>query len=298
MSRSDLVPAAGTTADVAVRRATLRLGEAGVNGAGRDARLLVAAAMGMDQNNLILRPDTPLEPAAAAKLAAMLERRARLEPVSRILGERDFYGRSFIVTPDTLDPRPDSETLITATLEIVAEEGWRRTPLRLIDIGTGSGCLLLTLLAELPLARGLGTDASVAALDVARRNAECLGLTARAEFRPRRWLEGACDTFDILVCNPPYIPTRDIAGLAADVRDYDPMLALDGGPDGLGMYREIAPRLGQVVPAGWAIFEVGAGQAGPVSSILERNEQGRSAKVRSWRDLGGHERCVAVATHR
>lgn len=286
------------TVETAVRHATGDLRAAGIEDAGRDARLLVGAATGLSQAELILELTMPVPAAAVARLAAMLRRRAACEPVSRILGEREFYGRTFIVTADTLDPRPDSETLISAALELVAQAGWTERPLRLIDVGTGTGCLLLALLAELPMATGLGTDTSSAALDVARRNASRLGLSARAEFRQQRALEGVCDKFDMLVCNPPYISTGEISGLARDVRDYDPMLALDGGSDGLDVYREIAPLLRHVVPAGWAIFEVGAGQAGAVSEIMQAALAGQPGIPRKWRDLAGHERCVALTTHR
>ncbi len=297
MPRSDPASMPAATLEAAIRGAAQCLRAAGIEGAGRDARLLVGAAAGVSQADLIVGSGLGMPQVAQSRLATMLRRRTAREPVSRILGEREFYGRPFIVTPDTLDPRPDSETLITAALEIAAEAGWRQRPLRLIDIGTGTGCLLLTLLAELPLAHGVGTDISAAALDVARSNASRLGLSERAQFQQRHALDGGCDTFDMLVCNPPYISSRDIANLAADVRDYDPRLALDGGPDGLDVYRQIAPRLRHVVPAGWAVFEVGAGQAGSVSALLEGALVGQPGRLRRWQDLAGYPRCVALATH-
>jgi release factor glutamine methyltransferase len=286
------------TVEAAIRSATIRLAAAGVQGAGRDARLLIAAALGATQEQLVLHPQRLLDLAATDRLAAMLERRALQEPVSRILGVREFYGRSFIVTPATLDPRPDSETLIDLVLAAVDQEGWRQRPLRIIDVGTGTGCLLLTLLAELPNATGVGTDVSAAALDVARRNAEALGLAGQIDLRIENALESGVDAFDILVSNPPYIPTSDIDGLDLDVRAYDPHLALDGGADGMAIYRRIAARLDKRVPDGWAAFEVGAGQADQVAGILAPATGGDPTRLMIARDLSGHQRCVAIRTHR
>ena len=260
--------------------------------------MLMSAATGLSAGDLIMNPAAAVPAAARQRLAGMVARRLQHEPVARILGTREFYGRPFQVTAATLDPRADSETLITAVLEIAEEEGWRRRPVRILDIGTGTGCLLLTLLAELPQATGLGTDVSEPALAVARANAEQLALTARAAFRRQRSLESTCDIFDILVSNPPYIPSGDIPGLALDVRGYDPHGALDGGPDGLAIYREITSRLSSAVPAGWAFFEVGADQATAVTAFLAGAFPALDHRTSVWRDLGGHQRCVAIRTRR
>jgi release factor glutamine methyltransferase len=280
-----------------LRRLTLRLEASEMESPAVDARRLVAAVLGGSTIDLLRDPDRLLSAAEADSLESYTERRLNHEPVSRILGKRGFFGRDFIVTSATLDPRPCSETLIEAVLSIAAEEGWAKKPVRVLDIGTGTGCLALTVLAELQSATGLATDISREALDVARINAAQLGLLDRVEFQERRFLDGIDGVFEVLISNPPYISSGDISGLEAEVREFDPLLALDGGADGLEAYRELAKGLIDVLPNGWAFFEIGAGQAQDVAAIL-RQEVPASADIRHFRDLGGHIRCVAVKTHK
>ncbi|HEX9881107.1 MAG TPA: peptide chain release factor N(5)-glutamine methyltransferase, partial [Hyphomicrobium sp.] len=227
-------------------------------------------------------------------LAEMLRRRCAREPVSRILGAREFYGRTFKVTPATLDPRPDSETLIEAALEIVDREGWRTRPLRILDVGTGSGCLLVTLLAELPQASGLGGDISAAALAVAADNARAHGVLSRMQVALHDGLDGIDGPFDLLVCNPPYIASAEIAELSPEVRAHDPRHALDGGPDGMAVYRAVMSDLPRVMSHGWVLFEVGAGQADALSRLICDTLPGVRTPLQTWKDLGGHVRCVAA----
>lgn len=281
-------------AQVAVGKA---LGSAGIENAGRDARLLVAAALGITAADILREPGRLLTSEDAARVGAFAGRRAAHEPVSRILGTRGFYGRDFRVTPAVLDPRPCTETLVDAALEVAKAEGWTERPIRVLDIGTGSGALLVTLLAELATASGVGTDVSDAALAIAAENASRLGVAARATFLNRRNLEGIEGPFDLLVSNPPYIPRADIEDLAPDVRNYDPMGALDGGADGLDVYRALAGSVARVIPQGWALFEVGAGQAADVQDLLGAGVGSAFADIRVWHDLGQHARCVAVRTH-
>jgi len=282
-----------------VREASRLLAQAGVEGPERDARLLAAAAIGCSPGELIAHPDRVADEAACRRLAEFVRRRCAREPVSRILGAREFYGRSFALSSATLDPRPDSETLIEAALALVDAKGWRERPLRILDVGTGSGCLLLTLLAELPHATGVGTDIEQLALDLAAVNARHSDISGaierRCAFLRADALEGVEGPFDLLVCNPPYIRSGDIAGLEPEVRAFDPPAALDGGPDGLHIYRRIIPALTRVVPCGFAIFEVGAGQADAVTEML-RSSTGlsRQGAVRRHADLGGHTRCVSM----
>ncbi len=287
-----LSPGAGDlTAAAAIAWAMKVLREAGVEGAARDARILVSAATGLERVQILNRPDAVLSSAQKTALEDVINRRFRREPVSRILGRRAFYGREFDISPHTLDPRQDSETLIDAALQLLEEDGVNRNePLRIIDVGTGSGCLLVTLLAELSNATGLGTDIEPEALRQAKLNASANDVASRADWSLARSLEGIDEPFDLLISNPPYIPTGDIQGLDREVRDYDPRSALDGGQDGLDIYREIAARLSTVVSRGWSIFEVGTGQANSVNEILAAAD---APLIRVFRDLDGVDRCVA-----
>lgn len=278
-----------------VGKLTRTLRAAGIETPGLDARRLIAAACGCRSQDLIARPEQPVPPDVLRRLDEQVRRRCAGEPVSRILGCRDFYGRVFSVSPATLDPRPDSETVIEMALQLAAENGRHKTPLRILDVGTGSGCLLVTLLAELPHATGLGTDIDAEALKVAAANAQRHGVAQRARFKKCDALRDVCEQFDLMVCNPPYIPSKTIKTLSPEVRVYDPAHALDGGADGLDAYRAILPDLARVVPGGWAIFEVGAGQAGTVSELLcEVIPETKCRGIRYRNDFGGHIRCVAM----
>lgn len=287
-------PDVPATLGEAARAAQRSLAAVGVEDAGRDARLLVAAASGYTTADIIAHPERPLSDAVRARLAGMLERRSAFEPVSRILGEREFYGRRFALSAATLDPRPDSETLIEAALGIVDREGWRDKPIRILDVGTGTGCLLLTLLAELPMATGLGTDISREALATAAANADTLGLAERSAFELHDVLDGIAGSFDLVISNPPYIASGEIAGLSREVREFDPHAALDGGTDGLDIYREIAAGLDRVM-RGWVVLEVGAGQSEDVALVLQQGfVKTRRSELSRHSDLGGHVRCVAL----
>lgn len=294
-------PFRGDSVAQALAAIVRQFADAGLETPSVDARRLVEAALKLGHGDIIRNPERRIGEDDARALAAMVQRRLAREPVSRIVGERAFYGRVFHVTGATLDPRPCSETLIEAALEIVAEEGLRDRPIRIADIGTGTGCLILTLLAELPRARGIAIDVSADALSVAAQNAGALGLADRLEFKQGSYLDPLDEPVDLLISNPPYIASHEIAGLDPEVRDFDPLLALDGGASGLEAYRAIAGGLKRVVPSGWALFEVGAGQALDVAALL-RDEAQRPGfarvvpVVRTWRDLGGHERCVALKT--
>lgn len=255
-----------------------------------DARLLVEEATGRAHAALIADPDAPLG-AAAQALAAMARRRLAGEPVSRILGWREFWSMRFRVTPDTLDPRPDTETLIEAASDAFAAR--RDEALRIVDFGTGTGAILAALLSQFPRARGVGVDISAAAAAIARDNLERLGFGARAQVVVGDWDEGLEGRFDLIAGNPPYIPAADIAGLAPEVRDHDPRLALDGGADGLDAYRALAGVAARrLAPGGLALFEVGAGQAESVLALCaEAGLVPRGAR----RDLSGCARVVAAA---
>jgi release factor glutamine methyltransferase len=259
-----------------------------------DARLLLRHATGLTQEDLLARPESMLAPESAARLEAAIARRVVREPVSRIIGMREFYGREFLVDRHTLDPRPDTETLIEAALETVERNGWREKPLRLLDLGTGTGCILLTLLAELPKAHGIGTDVSEGALALASENARRLGLESRAGFAAADWLDGIEGEFDLVLANPPYVASGEIVGLAREVRYYDPLLALDGGADGLDGYRRIAAKASGILrPGGHLMVEIGASQADAILGLFRAAGLGVDAHdVRH--DLSGRPRAILV----
>lgn len=268
-----------------------RLSAAHIEAPARQARLLISTIASVPPEDFLGRPNLVMPKEVCAEVAAAMEKRVGGMPLGRIAGEREFYGRSFELGPATLEPRPDSETLIDAALEIVQTEGLVDRPIRIVDVGTGTGCLLITLLAELPLAEGLGIDIAQGAVEIARRNAARNGVERRAVFECGDLLAGVDETFDLLISNPPYINTADIPDLDREVREHDPLLALDGGTDGLDFYRRIAGDVNLVVPQGWSIFEVGAGMSNAVCREIDQIAGQRRWRV--WQDLNSHERCVA-----
>ena len=273
------------------------LREAGFTDAGREARALITALLGLAPETFIGRPETPISAADTARVRAGLTQRLGGMPVGRIAGRRSFYDRTFELGPKTLEPRADSEVLIEAVLEVLEACGETGRPLRIIDVGTGSGCLLITLLAELPHATGVGVDIEAETLEVARRNALALGVADRATFVLGDALAGIDETFDVLVSNPPYIRSAEMAGLDIEVRAHDPVRALDGGTDGLDIYRRIAGRVARVVPRGWLFFEIGAGMAEAVRHEIDQFAVDTPLNDwRVWLDLNGHARCVAAKT--
>ncbi|HEX6957190.1 MAG TPA: peptide chain release factor N(5)-glutamine methyltransferase [Ferrovibrio sp.] len=267
--------------------ATRQLKAAGVDAPRLGAVLLLAEATGLSADRIRIDLDRAVAGEAEAAFRTMLARRLRREPISHILGRREFWGLEFCVTADVLDPRPDSETLIAAVLERIAE---RSAALRIVDFGTGSGCLLLALLHELPAAAGLGIDRSAAALAIAEANAARLGLSARARFRQGDWGAGLDGRFDILIANPPYIETAAIDGLEPEVAHHEPRLALDGGADGMAAYRRLIPDLARLAAPNAAVaLEVGQGQDVAVAGLLEAAGFGEIA-VKA--DLAGIGRAV------
>jgi release factor glutamine methyltransferase len=265
------------------------LRQAGIETPELEARLLLCHATGLSHEAYVAALNDALAPDAAARFGAFVERRLAGEPVSRIIGVREFYGRPFRIDASTLDPRPDTETLIEAALAMVDRE----TPLDILDLGAGTGCILITLLAELPEASGIGIDKSLPALERARANAQVLGVGDRARFIAGDWLEAVEGSFDLVVANPPYLSAADMAELAPEVRDHDPWPALDGGPDGLSAYRRIAPGLRKALrPGGFALFEIGHTQAEAVSGLLAG--AGLAPEEEPWRDLAGRARVVAA----
>lgn len=272
---------------------TRMLDEAGLDSPRRDARFLLRGILGLDGAQMI-SGSRHLLGANADRVSEAARRRVAHEPVSRILGRREFYGREFIVTPDVLDPRPDTEAVVDLALDVVKSSGLSGQALSIADIGTGSGVLIVTMLAELPNARGVATDISPEALAIARRNAETLGVADRVSFVATTGLDGCRGPFDLVISNPPYISTGEIAGLERDVKDFDPLLALDGGADGFAVYREIARNTLELKRPLRIVLEVGSTQADAVEKIfvaLGARPLGRRV------DLGGHTRAVALEIH-
>ena len=265
----------------------MALTDAGIEGAAADGRILAAAAFGLSREDMLRYPDMPLDPGKTETFEKFIDRRVAREPVSRILGKREFRSLEFDIVPATLDPRPDSETLVEAVLERAA--GLRQAP-RLLDIGTGSGCLLLSVLHELPTATGVGTDIDPTALDCARRNASKLELSGQADFVATSWAEGVAGSFDIVLSNPPYIATGEVSHLAPEVAVYDPISALDGGADGLDAYRALSSRIGPVLAEdGVVMLEIGVGQAEGVEAVFATAGFDLIAKRI---DLAGRERAL------
>jgi release factor glutamine methyltransferase len=265
------------------------LSQAGFDEARRRARRLVAAALDLSPAEALARTDCIITDAEGERVASVLRRALTYEPLSRILGTREFWGLDFALSTETLDPRPETETLVEAVL---ARLPVRSRAYRFLDLGTGTGCLLLALLSEYPAAVGIGIDRAPGAVATAAANAERLGLAARAQFRCGDWGKGVAESFDAVVANPPYIASRDIAGLPAEVRDYDPPLALDGGADGLAAYRAIAadlPRL--LAPDGVFAAEIGAGQEMAVTGIISAAGLVIDAIIP---DLAGIARCIVA----
>ncbi len=262
---------------------------AGIDSPRRDARLLLGSVMGWPTPMVAMRTDVLLMPDQEYLFKTLIDQRVQRRPVSQILGRRGFWTLDLTVTGDTLDPRPDSETVIEAVLDHQSD---RTSRFNILDLGVGTGCLLLALLSEYPAAVGVGVDISPEALAVARSNAAQCGVAERARFVHSRWGDALAGmTFDIIVSNPPYIPDDEIDGLEPEVSLWEPRLALAGGPDGLNCYRDIMPHAATLLaPAGIVVFEVGMGQASDVARIGQ--ESGLSL-LDIRKDMAGIERCVS-----
>ena len=290
--RGTAITAASCSMREAFIEAACILRRAGIETPELDARLLLCHAAGLSHETYVAKANATMALEAAARFERALERRLKREPVSRITGTREFYGRKFLVGPETLDPRPDTETLIEAALAIAGANGGRNQPLNLLDLGTGTGCILLTLLAELPRARGIGTDKSEGALALAAANAERLGVRSRAGFIAADWLDGIAGKFDLILSNPPYLDEKERRELPGEVALYDPVLALDGGPDGLDAYRRIAAGAARTLAGvGRLIVEIGIAQSEAVAEIF----RAAGLQIEAIRpDLSGRPRAIVA----
>lgn len=269
------------------RRLVSAFAAAGLDNAGLDARILIETVLDTRSPD----PDAVLDRDALGRLQRLAERRLSGEPTWRVVGEREFWGLTFTLSPATLEPRPDSEAIVEAALARLSQR--RDEALEILDLGTGTGCLLLAILSECPHARGLGVDLSDEACRTATANAARNGLADRARFRQGDWTAGMSARFDVILSNPPYIPSAEIGALAPEVRDHDPLLALDGGRDGLDPYRLFARSLPTLLkPGGFVVFEIGAGQTDDVVRLMRG---GGLEFAGSRHDLGGHERALIFA---
>jgi release factor glutamine methyltransferase len=286
-------PTACTSRAGALALTRKALAGAGLEEAAIDARILLSEALGIDPSELALRPQVPIGQAGARRLAAFTRRRLAREPVSRILGQQEFWGLPLELSPATLVPRPDSETVVEAALRALPDPA---AGLRVLDLGTGSGCLLIALLHELRNAHGIGVDRSVEALATARRNAQRHGVSGRARFVASDWASAIGGPLDLIVANPPYIPSGDIAGLADEVRLHDPEAALDGGRDGLVAYRAILTEVARVLDTrGLLVLEIGVAQA---SSVAELASRAGYEIVTFAKDLAGLPRALVLTRPR
>lgn len=285
-------PFTGQSIEGARRALSAQLRSARLDDAELDARILVGAALGLDLTGLIAQAARPLAAAEASRLAQHAQRRIAGEPVARILGTREFWGLPFRLSEATLVPRPDTETVVELALEVLRERQASHPP-RIADIGTGSGAILLALLHEIPDASGVGTDLSQTALRTARDNAVALGLADRAGFVACSYAAALGGPFDLIVSNPPYIPSAEIPKLSVEVREHDPHLALDGGNDGYDAYRALIPQASELLaPGGALIVEAGQGQAQNIETLMRGAALSvdRSPKA----DLAGIPRAVSA----
>ncbi len=268
--------------------ATRKLRAAGIEAARAEARLLLAHATGLPRERSLLEPHAPVEPEAAARFAELVAARARRVPIAHLLGEREFWSLPLVVNPDVLVPRPESETLIEAALRARPE---RDACARILDLGTGSGCLLVALLHEYPRAFGVGVDRSAAALAVALANLARHGLRDRASLVCADWATALSGPFDLVVANPPYVARDELALLEPEVARFEPRTALDGGPDGLDAHRLLIPELPRLLAAsGVACLEIGCGQEVALEPLLAA----QWLRVERVRDLAGIVRCLVV----
>lgn len=278
------------TVETARRALAARFRAAEIESAELDARLLVGTALGLDLTGLITSANRELTSDESNHLESLAARRLDGEPVARILGQKEFWGLPLKLSAATLVPRPDTETVVELALEIARASSVR--PKRIADIGTGSGAILLALLHELPDAFGVGTDISLDALITARRNATDLGLFPRATFITCNYAAPLSGPFELIVSNPPYIPTRAIAGLAIEVREHDPLAAIDGGADGLNAYRALIPQAAALLaPGGALVVEGGQGQAAPIEALMTAS--GLIVRHPPKTDLAGIPRAIS-----
>lgn len=292
MSETPTVPVTTLHVDAVRRGIARRFRDVGIDTPDLDARILVGHALGLDHTALVRAGERRLKAAEIARIEALAGRRLGREPVARITGTKEFWGLPLQITPDVLVPRPETETVVAEALAAVDRTGARSRALRIADLGVGSGAILIALLVELPNASAIGTDRYPAALARARENARRLGVAPRAAFVACDFGAAVAPGCDLIVTNPPYIRTDEIAELEPDVRKFDPLGAIDGGPDGLAAYRVIAVHARHILaPGAHLIAEIGKGQGDAVAALFATAGFGR---IRIVPDLAGIPRAVVA----
>ncbi len=277
------------------REATQRLRSHGNESAEADARILLAYATGLDAAKLLSADRDEASPVAVARFESAIARRISGEPVARVTGEREFWSLSFALGSETLVPRPETETIVEAALEQISD---RLRALTVLDLGTGSGAILAALLTELPSARGVAIDRSEAALAIARANLKRFSLHDRVTYVCGDWATALSGTFDLIVSNPPYVASAELALLSPEVREHDPPLALDGGPDGLDAYRAIVNQIAdRMATNGVAVLELGIGQEADVAALVRASDR-LAIKAPARRDLAGIPRALVIHAKR
>ena len=278
-----------TTVSKIIEKTFSLLKETEVEEPGLTAKLLICHVLGIERLELLVNPLRIVTEEETQKILELVSERSKGKPLSRIKGHREFWGLEFKLNEATLDPRPDTEILIETVLKKIENKNNEK---KILDLGTGSGCILLTLLHELPNSKGLGIDKSERAISQAQENAKLLSLENRAEFIIGNWFDNIDTTFDIIVSNPPYIKSEEITTLQKEVKEYDPILALDGGKDGLSMYREIIPNIkSHLSQNGIAVLEIGYNQAEDIKEILKEHS---IDTFRIIKDLNNLDRCILI----
>jgi len=269
-----------------LKDSTNQLKKAGIDNADLDAKILIGHILNYDRAQLITKSENEISQKNTDEINALIKRRLSREPVARILGKREFWGLPFKLNKYTLEPRPDSEILVETAIKLLKNNDRKH----ILDIGTGTGCLLLSILSEIKDATGIGIDISKNAIKQAKENAENLNLEKRSSFKISNWLENINETFDLIISNPPYISKEEITTLQPEVKDFDPITALDGGENGLEPYQYLIPILPNYLNKnGIVIFEVGANQSKEVKDLMKENN---FTNIKIKNDLGNIERCV------
>lgn len=268
------------------KKITKILAEGGIETNSLDARIILREIFNFDEKELILNSDLILSESKISKVQKIITRRLNFEPVSKIFGKRDFYNSTFSISDDVLDPRPETENIVEIANNFILEKGYES----FIDLGTGSGCIILSILKENKNLTAVGVDISIDAIDIAKKNSKDMNLEKRSSFLVSNWLSSIYNSYDLIISNPPYIPSDEIITLSKTVKNFDPLISLDGGQDGLKCYKEIAQDINRVINKnGRVILEIGYNQAHDVIKIFESKE---FKLLKIYKDINGLNRIL------